>query len=342
VSESLLTIDGAQGEGGGQILRTSLALSMCLGKAFELTCIRANRSNPGLQPQHLAAVMAAKSISRAHVEGAQQGSQRLVFVPQRVMPGDYKFSIGTAGSTTLVLQTVLPALMLAKAPSNLRLEGGTHNPLAPPYEFISESFLPLIHRMGPTITIRLERSGFAPRGGGIMHATIHPVKKLEPLSVRERGEILHQGAEVQLSHLPEHIADRELAVISPALDFSQQPPVYKNIISAYGPGNVALVTVRSEAITEVFSAFGKRGLPAEKVAQQLVDEVIEYLDSNVPVGKHLADQLLIPVALAGQGTFLTQVPSSHTMTNIAVIHQFMGIEFKLEEIHPGAWLIDLN
>jgi RNA 3'-terminal phosphate cyclase (ATP) len=315
---------------------------MCLGKAFELTRIRANRSNPGLQPQHLAAVMAAKSISRADVEGAQQGSQQLVFMPQRAMPGDYNFSIGTAGSTTLVLQTVLPALMLARAASNLRLEGGTHNPLAPPYEFISESFLPLIRRMGPTITTRLERSGFAPRGGGIMHASIHPVEKLEPLSIRERGEILHQGAEVQLSHLPGHIADRELAIISHALDFSQQPPVYKNIISAYGPGNVAFVTVRSEAITEVFSAFGKRGLPAEIVAQQLVDEVREYLDSNVPVGKHLADQLLIPVALTGQGSFLTQMPSSHTMTNIAVIHQFMGTQFKLEEIQPGAWLIDLN
>jgi len=315
---------------------------MCLGKAFELTRIRANRWNPGFQPQHLAAVMAAKSISRAYVEGAQQGSQRLVFAPQRVIPGDYNFSIGTAGSTNLVLQTVLPALMLAKAPSNLRLEGGTHNPLAPPYEFISESFLPLIHRMGPTITARLERPGFAPRGGGIMHATIHPIEKLEPLSIRKRGEILHQSAEVQLSHLPGHIADRELNIISHALDFSQQSPVYKTIISAYGPGNVVLLTVRSEAITEVFSAFGKRCLPAEKVAEQLVYEVSEYLDSNVPVGKHLADQLLIPVALAGQGTFLTQMPSSHTMTNIAVIHQFMDIQFKSEEIRPGAWLIDLN
>ena len=337
-----LTIDGAQGEGGGQILRTSLALSLCLGKAFELTRIRASRSNPGLQPQHLAAVMAAKSICSAHVEGAQQGSQRLVFRPQRVVPGDYNFSIATAGSTTLVLQTVLPALMLATAPSNLRLEGGTHNPMAPPYEFISESFLPLIQRMGPTIATRLERPGFAPRGGGIMHASIHPVDQLEPLSIRERGEILHQGAEVQLSHLPRHIADRELAVISGALDFAQQPPAYKNIVSAYGPGNVALATVRSEAVTEVFSAFGRRGFPAENVAQQLVDEVSEYLQSNVPVGKHLADQLLIPVALAGQGRYLTQRPSSHTVTNIAVIQQFMDIRFKLNEIRPAAWLIELG
>ena len=342
VSETLLTIDGAQGEGGGQILRTSLALSMCTGKCFELARIRANRSNPGLQPQHLAAVMAAKSVSRARVEGAQQGSQRLVFMPQHVMPGDYTFSIGTAGSTTLVLQTVLPALMLAEAPSNLRLEGGTHNPLAPPYEFISESFLPLIHRMGPTIRTRLERPGFAPRGGGVMHATIHPVKNLEPLSIRQRGKILQQSAEVQLSHLPRHIADRELDVISHALDFLPDLVAYKNITSAYGPGNVALVKVLSEALMEVFSAFGKRGLPAEIVAQQLVDEVSEYLDSNVPVGKHLADQLLIPVALAGRGAFLTQTPSSHTMTNIAVIHQFTGIQFELTEIRPGAWLIDIN
>jgi RNA 3'-terminal phosphate cyclase (ATP) len=233
-------------------------------------------------------------------------------------------------------------MMLADAPSKLRLEGGTHNPLAPPFEFISETFLPLINRIGPKISTRLERPGFAPRGGGLMHATIQPAKKLAPLIIRERGEILQQEAEVQLAHLPAHIAAREIDVISSALHLSATRPVYKNITAAYGPGNVALVRVRSEAITEVFSAFGIRGLPAEKVAQQLVNEVSEYLESNVPVGKHLADQLLLPLALAGRGAFLTQTPSTHTLTNIGVINDFMDVQFNLDAIRPGAWLISLE
>ena len=342
MSGTLLTIDGAQGEGGGQILRTSLALSMCLGKAFTITGIRANRSNPGLQAQHLAAIAAARTITGAHIEGAQKGSQRLVFAPQRVVPGDYLFSIATAGSTTLVLQTVLPALMLADEASQLTLEGGTHNPMPPPFEFLSESFLPLIHRMGPAITARLERPGFAPRGGGIMNITIHPVKKLERLDIAERGKIVQQSAEVQLAHLPGHIADRELGVLAHGLQFQPQLLGCKNAGAAYGPGNVALVRVQSESLTEVFSAFGRPGLAAEKVAGRLVSEVREYLDAEVPVGQHLADQLLIPLALAGRGCFMTLKPSSHTLTNMAVIHQFMDVRFAQEEIRPGAWLISLD
>ena len=341
MSDRLLTIDGSQGEGGGQILRTSLGLSICLGKNLELTRIRANRPKPGLQPQHLAAVLAAKTVSGAYVEGARLGSQHLVFRPRCIKPGGYSFSIGTAGSTSLVLQTILPALMLADAPSKLTLEGGTHNPLAPPYEFVREAFLPLIHRMGPTISIRLERPGFAPRGGGVVHATVHPVKKLRPLHILERGPILQLDLEVQLSHLPVNIAEREISLITSELDLPAGQAAYKNITAAYGPGNVIIIRVRSEAITEVFSAFGKRGLAAEKVAQQVANEVSGYLESNVPIGQRLADQLLIPLALAGQGGFLTQTPSTHTLTNMAVIDRFMDIQFELEEIRTGAWLISL-
>ena len=175
-----------------------------------------------------------------------------------------------------------------------------------------------------------------------MHVTVHPVKQLRPLHIHERGLMLQLDVEVQLSHLPMHIAEREINVITAALDLPAAQAACRNITAAYGPGNVIIVRVRSEAITEVFSAFGKRGLAAEKVAQQVVTEVSNYLESNVPVGQRLADQLLIPLALAGQGAFLTQTPSAHTLTNMAVIKRFMNIQFELEEIRPDAWLISLD
>ena len=339
--EALLNIDGSQGEGGGQIIRSSLALSMCLGKPFQITHIRANRDRPGLQSQHLTAVTSARTIVDADVEGAQIGSQRLVFIPKHVRPGDYHFSIGTAGSTTLVLQTLLPALMMADKPSTLVLEGGTHNHFAPPYDFLVKSFLPLIQRMGPGITTRLERIGFAPRGGGILHITIQPVERLKSLVLTERGKILQQSAEVLLAHLPEHIAQRELDVISRTLGYSPDQLHFHLAESAYGPGNVVLIYVQSESVTEVFSAFGERGLPAEQVAEKAVNDVKHYLQSNVAVGKNLADQLLIPLALAGEGAFLTQKPSLHTITNITVIKQFMKVKFNTRQINPDAWIISL-
>jgi RNA 3'-terminal phosphate cyclase (ATP) len=342
VHRALLEIDGSQGEGGGQIIRSSLALSMCLGQPFQITHIRANRARPGLQSQHLTAVTAASTIVDADVEGAEIGSQRLVFIPKQVKPGDYRFSIGTAGSTTLVLQTLLPALMMASKTSNLVLEGGTHNHFAPPYDFLLKAFLPLIQRMGPRITTRLERTGFAPRGGGILHITIQPVERLKPLVLTERGKILQQSAEVLLAHLAEHIAYRELKVIADSLGYSPDKLHFHLVESAYGPGNVVLIYVQSESVTEVFSAFGMRGLPAEQVAEKAVNDVKHYLQANVAVGTHLADQLLIPLALAGQGAFLTQKPSLHTMTNMAVIKQFMKVEFKTRQINADAWIVSLS
>jgi RNA 3'-terminal phosphate cyclase (ATP) len=319
VHDALLNIDGSQGEGGGQIIRSSLALSMCLGKPFQITHIRANRDRPGLQSQHLTAVTSARTIVDADVEGAEIGSQQLFFIPKQVTPGDYHFSIGTAGSTTLVLQTLLPALMMADKPSNLVLEG----------------------RMGPGITARLDRTGFAPGGGGILHITIQPVERLKPLMLTERGKILQQSAEVLLAHLAEHIAYRELKVIAGSLGYSPDQLHFQLVESAYGPGNVVLIYVRSESVTEVFSAFGERGLPAEQVAAKAVNDAKHYLQSNAVVGKNLADQLLIPLALAGQGAFLTQKPSLHTITNMTVIKQFMNVEFITRQINPDAWLISL-
>lgn len=337
----MLTIDGSLGEGGGQILRTALALSLCLQRPFRIHRIRAARPRPGLQPQHLAAVRAATALSRAKLAGAEPGSGALTFTPGPVSPGEYRFDIGTAGSTSLVLQTVLPALMLASGPSVVILEGGTHNPFAPPFDFLDQVFLPLINRMGPVITSRLVRPGFAPAGGGRIEVAIRPVPTLMPLELTERGAIVAQYAEVLLANLPEHIARRELAVIAQELGYAGSQLRTRIEDAAPGPGNVVSITVKSTRITELFSACGRRGVPAERVAEQVVGEVRRYLAAAVPAGRHLADQLLLPIALAGGGTFVTQEPGSHTRTNMEIIRAFLKLRFETEEIRPDVWRIHL-
>lgn len=338
----MLKLDGSQGEGGGQILRTSLALSMCLGKPFHIYRIRATRSKPGLQPQHLAAVKAAAAISGAEVKGAELGSQTLSFEPRKVKGGDYQFAIGTAGSTTLLFQTLLPALMLAPHTSKLVLQGGTHNPMAPPFEFLNHAFLPLINRMGPGIKARLTRPGYVPAGGGELDISITPTSQLRPLNILQRGKLIEIRAEVMLSHLPGHIAQRELAVIADSLHLPASCLDTHLDTLAIGPGNCVSIIIRTEMITEVFTALGKRGLPAEQVASQAVREAREYLASEIPVGPYLADQLLLPLALAGNGSFVTVSPSLHTTTNMAVIEQFTNRRFTLTQSGPNACRIELG
>ncbi|HWQ93565.1 MAG TPA: RNA 3'-terminal phosphate cyclase, partial [Clostridia bacterium] len=215
----MITIDGSQGEGGGQILRTSLALSLVTGQPFRMERIRAKRRKPGLLKQHLTAVEAAKTVGCAQVEGAVLNSQTLAFQPGPVTPGNYRFAVGTAGSATLVLQTVLPALLTAAGHSTLTLEGGTHNPMAPPFDFLARSFIPQIQRMGPSVELELRRHGFFPAGGGRFHARIAPAKKLSRLDLLERGAIRSRQACVLLSKLPEHVAQRELAVVRDELNW---------------------------------------------------------------------------------------------------------------------------
>jgi RNA 3'-terminal phosphate cyclase (ATP) len=334
-----VTIDGAMGEGGGQILRTALALATCLGRPLHIHHIRTARKQPGLQPQHLAAVRAAAQICEAAVVGADQGSQSLSFTPAPVRAGDYHFAVGTAGSTTLVLQTILPALMLAQAPSRVVLEGGTHNPLAPPFEFLHDAFLPVINRMGATVRATLERVGFAPRGGGRMSVEITPVKHLQPFHLVERGVLLAQRAQVLLAHLPVHIAQRELAVIQQELGYAAAQMQVNTIDEAYGAGNVVNVLIESEHISEVFCAFGRPGKPAEQVAQEVVNAVRHYLQSTATVGVHLADQLLLPMALAGSGSFTTLAPSLHTRTNAAVIELFLRGKMQFEQTGEQVWRV---
>lgn len=319
----MLTIDGSQGEGGGQILRTALALSLVTGIPFTIEKIRAGRRKPGLLRQHLTAVNAAVAVGDADVDGATLGSQTLVFRPRTVKSGEYRFAIGTAGSTGLVIQTVLPALLTASGPSVLTLEGGTHNPAAPPFDFLARAFLPLVQRMGPRVDAVLGCPGFYPAGGGRCVVRITPTARLEPLTLLERGAIKQRRARALVAHLPRQIADRELAVVRNRLGWSEDElEVVVVDGDTPGPGNVLLIDVESEHLTEIFCGFGEVGIRAEAVAEHAAKEARRYLAAGVPVGVHLADQLLVPLALAGAGSFRTIGLSSHSRTNLDVVRLF--------------------
>ncbi len=259
----MLTIDGAKGEGGGQVLRTSLSLSMATGTPVRVTNIRAGRSKPGLLRQHLTALQASAMVSSAAVEGANLGSTEITFRPGTVRGGEYAFAVGSAGSATLVLQTVLPALMLAKEKSSLVLEGGTHNPQAPPFEFLSRAFLPLLSRTGPTVVATLERYGFYPAGGGRISVTIEPSTKLQGFELDDAGAVVSQTARALVSGLPKNIADRQVHTIGQQMQWGREQLHAEGLRNAVGPGNVVMIELANEHVTEVFIAFGKRGLRAD-------------------------------------------------------------------------------
>lgn len=326
----MLTLDGSQGEGGGQILRSALALSMATGTPFRIDQIRAKRAKPGLLRQHLTAVQAATQICGAEVLGAALGSSRLDFKPGTVKPGEFTFSIGTAGSATLVLQTVLPVLLTAPAPSTLILEGGTHNPFAPPFDFLARAFLPLIGRMGPRVEVNLERHGFFPAGGGRFTVRIEPAAKLARLDIPSRGEIRGKRARALVANLPGSIAERELGIVREKLGWGDSC-LHTESARSIGPGNILLLEIESEHVTEVFTGFGERGRPAEDVAGMAVEEARAYLAAEVPVGEHLADQLMLPMALAGGGRYVTTELSSHSKTNLEVIRLFLNTLVKVEQ-----------
>lgn len=337
----MLTIDGSFGEGGGQILRSSLALSLLTGRTFRIQNVRANRSNPGLARQHLTALRAATAVGNARVEGDALGSRAVVFELRAVRGGEFAFSMEGAGSTTLVLQTVLIPLLRADGPSTLTLEGGTHNPFAPPFDFLDRTFLPLIREMGGRAAITLERPGFYPAGGGRLRAEIEP-SALEPRELLERGAIRGLSARALVSALPRHVAERELATAAERLGIPEEELEVVEVEDPAGPGNAILIAVEMERLTEVFTGFGERGVPAERVAERAAAEAEFYLEAGVPVGSHLADQLLLPLAAAGGGRFRTSEPTTHTLTNAEVVQRFTGLHVAVERIDSEQWEVSLN
>ncbi len=337
--KNMIELDGSLGEGGGQILRTALSLSMVTGTPFRIDRIRAKRSKPGLLRQHLTSINAATEVCGAKVEGATMGSSSLTFNPGEVRAGEYKFAIGSAGSCTLVFQTVLPALMLANGVSRVTFEGGTHNQMAPPYHFIERAFLPQLARMGVAVTTKLERFGFYPAGGGCFTAEIAGLTEahaLKPIVIESRGKWLTGFAESFITGVPTHVAERELATVGHIMSWPADKLFVRGIDNSRGPGNIVLLTLQHEHVTEVFAGFGEKGISSEAVATHVADEARRYLRAGAAVGEHLADQLMIPFALAGGGAFTAARASEHARTNADVIQKFLAVDILIEAIESSA------
>ncbi|RYE94796.1 MAG: RNA 3'-terminal phosphate cyclase [Myxococcales bacterium] len=321
----MLTIDGSRGEGGGQILRTALGLSLVTGQPFRMTAIRAGRGRPGLLRQHLTCVQAAAEVGQARVSGDAIGSSELTFSPTTLQGGERRFAVGTAGSTLLVWQAILPGLLRAPTPTTLRLEGGTHNPAAPTFEFIEHVFAPLLARLGASLTVHLDQPGFYPAGGGQLRMEIAPWRDATPLHLRERGEVRAVEAIALLAGgIPYAVAERELAAVSSALAWPADRCRPRMVRSSRGPGNVLLARIDSEHATELVSAVGERGKPAEAVAADVIEQVRAYLDHGAPVGEHLADQLMLPLALGAGGSFVAGPLSLHARTQVETMRLFLG------------------
>lgn len=331
----MIELDGATGEGGGQVLRSALTLSMITGQPFRIVNIRANRSKPGLLRQHLVAVQAAAAVSGASVTGAELGSRTLTFAPRAIKAGDYQFAINSAGSCTLVLQTLVPALLFADGPSTVRVSGGTHNPMAPPVEFLQRAYCPLLAKMGANVELALERAGFYPAGGGVVTASVTPCAQLTPIDLVERGERRDGYAEAIIAGIPGDVGQRELACIGPGMGWSDAQLRMRGLPADQGPGNALLITLEYEHVTEVAVAFGEKAVRSEAVAKAALNEARRYIASGAAVGEHLADQLMLPLALAGGGSFTAASVSQHALTNAQVIERFLPVQFSFASDGEG-------
>lgn len=328
--EKPIEIDGSYGEGGGQILRTALALSAILKKPFTIHHIRSKRKNPGLQAQHLEAVEALARISEAHTEGVKLGSQRISLYPQKILSGDYQFEVRTAGSITLLLQAIFLPLCMAQGTSRLTLLGGTHVPWSPPFHYLSEVLLPTLKWMGVSSEAAIEKWGWYPRGGGKIQLKINPVHELKPISLVDRGSLRKIRGLSTISNLPGHVAERqkEQAVKRIQRDLKIDPEI--NIlydVPSNGPGSCLFLLAEYEKIFAGFSSLGSRGKPAERVADEAVDSLKNYIESEGCINPHLSDQLIPFMALAkGSSSFTTTQMTEHLLTNLWVLQHFLEVK----------------
>ncbi|QTD45314.1 RNA 3'-terminal phosphate cyclase [Ottowia testudinis] len=343
----MIELDGSQGEGGGQILRTALALSVVTGQPMGIDRIRAKRPKPGLMRQHLACVQAAQAISGAQVTGAELGSQQLRFAPGPVRAGDYTFSIASAGSAMLVLQTVLPPLLLADAPSDITLTGGTHNPMAPCFHFLRDAYAPLLARLAAgqpaPLALTLKRHGFYPAGGGQVQVHITPpAQPLQAFDLMARGAPRSAHAEALSPGLPRTVATRELQALAQAMGWAPEQQRYGSARQDEGPGNALIATLAHEHVTEVFTEYGARGVSAEEVAARLTTQLRDYQRSvgddggGAALGPHLADQWALLLALAvwqrgGQARFTCSEVTEHLRTNTEVIARFLPLAWSIAQ-----------
>ncbi|MEM8533447.1 MAG: RNA 3'-terminal phosphate cyclase [Chloroflexota bacterium] len=345
----VIEIDGSYGEGGGQVLRTSLALAILTQQSTRISRIRAGRRKPGLAPQHLTVVRALASLCDADVQGDSIGSTELVFQPRSpVEAGDYHFDVaeasrgGSAGAVTLIFQALLYPLLSAPSVSYLTLQGGTHVAWSPPFDHLTHVYFPMISRMGVQLASQLERSGFYPAGGGQLMSTIvgqnlsvqdgDELVSLRPLMLETRGELQQVTVVVTLSQLPPHIAQRMIERVQAELrDIAPAIAVEVHNVDGPGPGVSLCLVAEYAHVLAGFSVLGEKGKSAEQVADEACQALLEHDGTGLAVEEHLADQLLLPMALArGRSGFRTSCVTQHLLTNAHIIRHFVPVHIEIQ------------
>lgn len=335
----MLEIDGSIGEGGGQVLRTSLTLSCITGKPIHIVNIRAKRSKPGLRPQHLSSVNAAAEISEASTEGVKLGSTEILFSPGKLKIGQYNFEIGTAGSTVLLLQTVFIPLAHTQGTSQLHIGGGTHVPWSPCFDYINMHWLNYMDQIGYQAELIQERAGFYPPGGGRITARIKPHREQKPLHLEKRGNLIRIRGVSAVANLDPVIATRQKHQALRRLQPIHRDTKIKTVsLSATSKGTYILLIAEFEQSQCCYFSLGKKGKPAEAVADEAVDELLAFLNTTGAVDRYLADQLILPLSFVKDVSIIkTEKITKHLLTNAAVIKKFLPVKIQIDgsEGHPG-------
>jgi len=329
--EDLVQIDGSYGGGGGQVLRTSLALALITGRPLRVTRIRAGRKKPGLAAQHLRAVEASCAICRGHVEGAALGSTEIAFVPGKVVPGPYTFEIGTAGATSLVLHTLYLPLALAGGPSELTIRGGTHVAWSPSFHYLRDQWRPALALLGLDVELEIRRAGYYPKGGGEILARVFHRDKVKPLKLERESPPATANITIVTTRLPDHVAERQAKSARALLEKEGlEIAVGTEGYDGVAPGTATHVRIPTGQGGGMFTSLGERGLPAEKVGTRAAEQAIAFAQSDAAVDKYLADQLILPLALAeGTSEYTTHEITDHLVTNADIVSEFLPIDIDI-------------
>lgn len=340
----MVFIDGSLGEGGGQVLRSALSLAVLTGTPVRLENIRARRSKPGLMPQHLKAVEAAGAVGMARIDGAMLGSASLLFEPHGIRAGDFQFDIGTAGSTSLVLQTVFVPLSFSPSSSTVVLTGGTHVPRSPCFHYLDLHWAKFMRRAGYDGRLELERAGFYPRGGGRVCAAISPAGKLSPLWLTERGELKRIWGISAVANLGRQVAERQRRrALERLAGRCRELEIEVRELAARSPGTMLLLAAEFEQSQSCCVALGERGKPAERVAEEAADELLSFLDGDAAIDPYLADQLILPLAVAkGKSALRTAKVTGHLLTSAAVVKAFLPAQIEIQGQPDGPGLIRIT
>lgn len=339
----MLDIDGDYGEGGGQILRSSLSLSAILNRPIRINRIRAGRQTPGLAPQHLTSINAVAAITNAEVVGGTLGAQTVTFRPRQIYGGEYTFDVAdvrpSAGALSLVFQAIVLPLSYAKIPSTVTLRGGTHVPWSPTVHYLQEIFNPMVAKFGLQGSIQLNRWGWFPKGRGEAIAKIKPTEDWRGVTLQDRGQLRAIHGISAASNLPEHIVDRQRNQIQNRLSRWNCPVTIEPVKGdSIGQGSLVFLKAEFENVEAGFSALGRRGKRAERVADEACDALENFLVSDAAIDPHLGDQLILPMALAtGESRFTTSRVTRHLTTNIWLVQQFLPARFEVNgaENEPG-------